>query len=642
MIKLELDLSAILDFDADLRPKMNAALQQAAQDLAAQTHAHILEQAQQKLNSTREKYTDALGFRQVNDSTWVVNLDADAMWIEQGLEAHEMIDNLLKSKKTKTAKDGCVLNPRNKVLTSLGWKPIKQVVAGDMVLTHSGKFREVKQLLVQDTPMGTEYVRLKINSTNRSGSHAQGILLTPSMTLTVDHLVLTPSGWRPAGDLRVGDLVASPADLKNVCKTCLAPLPINAVGVEFCLNNSCKRKWTYRHGGGLARMSPLERRRNSRKANRVAKAQGVFDRPDWGARNPKTLHKMRVASAKSMAAARHNGSWAPEECFSIALKEAGLQEGSDFVREHPIQTARTVNAGRGRQRKSTLFLDFFFPALGLIVELDGHRWHSSPVNQERDRAKDAAAAARGWRMERIPSHKIYRRASRLARHIKLWTKNHSGELGMAWVRIERVNRGVLNRKDHVFAHKYDICLDAEEHSFACETVFIHNSRYLAVPFQLNKGQTQQTRAGMDLTNTIRSELKQRKIPYGKIERDQSGRARLGLLHSFDITKMPVKTHEGPGQGKGPVGQVRQGMTGIPFLQGVRIFQHAAKGAGGKQKVSRHIMTFRIVSSKHKGTGRWQHPGLKARNFFDEAADWALSQWEQQIVPRILKDMADHL
>lgn len=157
------------------------------------------------------------------------------------------------------------------------------------------------------------------------------------------------------------------------------------------------------------------------------------------------------------------------------------------------------------------------------------------------------------------------------------------------------------------------------------------SKYVTVPFQHNKGPTQQTQAAKDLTSTIKQELKKRQIPYGKIERDESGKAKTGLLHSFDIMKEPTKTHEGPGQGHGQIGNVRQGNTGIPFLQGVRIYQKKTMGGG----IKRGIMTFRVASSKHRGTGKWVHPGIEARKFFDETAEWAMAQWEKMI-PEILK------
>ena len=167
-------------------------------------------------------------------------------------------------------------------------------------------------------------------------------------------------------------------------------------------------------------------------------------------------------------------------------------------------------------------------------------------------------------------------------------------------------------------------------------------RYLVVPFEHKKGPTQQTQAAKDLTNTIKSELSRRKIPYAGIEKDASGTPKTGLLHKLDILKSPIKTAEGPGQGKGPMGAARQGPTGIPFLQGIRIYQQRVRDKGGKESVKRSVMTFRTASSKQQGTGRWQHPGLEAKRFFDEAADWALQHWVDKVVPDVLNRVTQTL
>lgn len=161
------------------------------------------------------------------------------------------------------------------------------------------------------------------------------------------------------------------------------------------------------------------------------------------------------------------------------------------------------------------------------------------------------------------------------------------------------------------------------------------SRYIVVPFQHNKGQTQQTAAGKTLTDTIKSEMKKRKIPYGKLENGPDGKPKTGLLHSFDIMKAPIKTAPGAGSGHGPIGAVKQGPTGIPHLQGVRVYQTKVKDAKGKESVKKSIMTFRIASSRMKGQGRWVHPGLEAKKFLDEAANWAMKEFETKIRDQIL-------
>lgn len=168
-------------------------------------------------------------------------------------------------------------------------------------------------------------------------------------------------------------------------------------------------------------------------------------------------------------------------------------------------------------------------------------------------------------------------------------------------------------------------------------------RYLVVPFQHNKGPTSQTKAQKDLADTVKAELKKRKIPYGKLETNELGKPKTGLLHSFNIMDRPLKTHQGPGQGHGAVGQVRQGTTGIPFLQGIRVYQKEIKDqASGKSKIVKNIMTFRVVSSKHAGTSKWIYPGIEGKFLFEDCATWSLNEWETKIVPDLLSRFASSI
>jgi hypothetical protein len=168
------------------------------------------------------------------------------------------------------------------------------------------------------------------------------------------------------------------------------------------------------------------------------------------------------------------------------------------------------------------------------------------------------------------------------------------------------------------------------------------SQYVVVPFK--HGGPSQGRAGgaqigpattspfqQDLVKAIQSKMKADKIPWSKIEKDQSGQAKLGRLHNFSIMGKPLKTQEGPEMGRGPLGKVRQGNTGIPFLQDVSV--HQFKDDTGK--VRRSISTFRIASSKQKGTGKWLHPGNKPMYLFEEAAQWAQEMWEKEIGPKLM-------
>lgn len=162
-------------------------------------------------------------------------------------------------------------------------------------------------------------------------------------------------------------------------------------------------------------------------------------------------------------------------------------------------------------------------------------------------------------------------------------------------------------------------------------------KYVIVPFDHSpgKGTTGATPAQQDLISTIKKELKKQKIPFGKIERDPSGNPKLGLLHRLNIMNQPTKDAEGPGMGKGPVGSVRQGPTGVPFLQGINVYQSEHTDGNGETRVKRSVMTFRVASDKHRNQGdRWDHPGTKPVSIMEDSLKWAEEQWSSQIAPAL--------
>jgi hypothetical protein len=165
------------------------------------------------------------------------------------------------------------------------------------------------------------------------------------------------------------------------------------------------------------------------------------------------------------------------------------------------------------------------------------------------------------------------------------------------------------------------------------------TKYIAIPLKNGQGDVSHTAGGKEMKDAIQKEMRRMKIPFAKIERDfATGEPKLGKLH--DITmKTPIKTHEGPGQGHGPVGQERQGRTGIPFLQGLRVYQKMGKDKIGRPQVQKAIMTFRMATSKQDKSEYWVHPGLPPKHFFEKGFDWALREWEKVIGPKVLATLA---
>jgi hypothetical protein len=163
------------------------------------------------------------------------------------------------------------------------------------------------------------------------------------------------------------------------------------------------------------------------------------------------------------------------------------------------------------------------------------------------------------------------------------------------------------------------------------------ARYRVIPMPV-KGKTETPASGQAVRMAAMAALRRAKINMKDIEKEVDGRAKIGTLHKLDETGNPLKTADGAGQGHGAIGHVRQGMTGTPFLKGMRVMQRQVNSA--PPVIQRTAMTFRVVSSLMKGTGRWVHPGIKAVNLMDEAQKWAELEWEKRIRPEILDALSN--
>jgi hypothetical protein len=73
--------------------------------LGAMVHAHMVEEANQKLHSRRQKYLDSLSPK-IEDDAYVIELGQEAVWIDDGVPPHSMIEDLLSSPKAKRSASG--------------------------------------------------------------------------------------------------------------------------------------------------------------------------------------------------------------------------------------------------------------------------------------------------------------------------------------------------------------------------------------------------------------------------------------------------------------------------------------------------------------------------------------------------------
>jgi hypothetical protein len=146
------------------------------------------------------------------------------------------------------------------------------------------------------------------------------------------------------------------------------------------------------------------------------------------------------------------------------------------------------------------------------------------------------------------------------------------------------------------------------------TVGKNGNRYKVIPFNYSRPGSQNSSFTNQIVNDIRQRLKKENVPFKKIEYNKDGSPKTGKLHEFNFGG------EKPGKGN------------TPAMKGVSIYQSITKTGN----VRRDILTFRTVSSGAASAEKWIHPGLKGKKYMDVAADWAIKEWENKILPEVMK------
>lgn len=156
-----------------------------------------------KDNALLSKFAGGLG----NDWTPVRGLGS---WIKgTNGKSQGVIPFLKVANDTAVAVNQCFASSAM-VTTSAGPKPIKQIRPGDLVLTHSGKFRQVLEALKYNQPADDKVVKIKTRF---------GIALGDTVTAGHPFKVYVPAEgkgtrastvWKEAKDLQEGDFIVIP------------------------------------------------------------------------------------------------------------------------------------------------------------------------------------------------------------------------------------------------------------------------------------------------------------------------------------------------------------------------------------------------------------------------------------------------
>lgn len=299
----------------------------------------------------------------------------------------------------------CIPGP-TKVYTSKGWKKIKKIVPGDLVMTHTGKFRQVVRWIEKQVGVGDEIVSL---STTKSSTSVGVLRITP------DHPILRGDQWVKAGEIQVGDRIKV---LAVKCKRCEELTPVWNEG-KFCsVSCAVDDQWE--------KATLEERELLTKKAHsftrQIVKSGG----------HPFQQRETRLAAsrANSRKGRHQNGEEGTsiERKMSRSLKDLGLS----VVQQYKI----------GR-----FFVDFAIPELKIAIECDGDYWHQDP---DREKARDDFLREEGWTVLHFREAAINRSVTECAEEVYRVSLNHSGRYEFTEVTVRFIERRKQKRQQKVY------------------------------------------------------------------------------------------------------------------------------------------------------------------------------------------------
>ena len=103
ILRIDMDMSS-LELTGKELLQLQDSLSKSANMLAAQAHMHIVESVQDKLRSRRELFLKNLTPPQPVNDGYVIILKHPAVWIDDGMPQHSMVQDLLRKSPYSNAK----------------------------------------------------------------------------------------------------------------------------------------------------------------------------------------------------------------------------------------------------------------------------------------------------------------------------------------------------------------------------------------------------------------------------------------------------------------------------------------------------------------------------------------------------------
>ena len=167
------------------------------------------------------------------------------------------------------------------------------------------------------------------------------------------------------------------------------------------------------------------------------------------------------------------------------------------------------------------------------------------------------------------------------------------------------------------------------------------SMYKVIPFTHARGAGGSMNSpNPEIASTIKKELKDKGINLRTLDRDDKGNVKLGVVSKLGINKS--RSSYPQSLFSEPRNNTTAKHLGLPSHHGHHFLKNAVVVQRQQgNKVSKEVVTFRVVSSKHQAEGRWMYPRVEPLNSIPEAHKYALNEWDK-IVKTIEKEFESNV
>lgn len=350
----------------------------------------------------------------------------------------------------------CFISPKVKVFTLNGYKMIKDVQIGELVLTHTGQFKRVLSRL-HDLPSTSRSYKEDLIEVSVELSDYGLRTQSPGtikQTVTLYHRYLKADGsWIEAKDLKDGDTVIV---LASICEQCGKPYFGNYQHErvhDFCSPNCHNQYVSSINGAAISRYmttaikSGVRSQVNLHKAAAIAR-KNLLESGQHTFQNMSQLSRFKQCKTKTWHSIGEN-----EDVFKQTLTDAGyiVKPQKSFAIEEDLKV---------------VVYDLYIESLNVVIEIDG-KSHNNHKVWRQDEYKNQVATNLGLTLLRVNA---YSDPAKLVSQLQRLEQNHNGEYLFITAKIQ-VKRYPPKRTMYLY------CLEVEEDSsFIANGIISHNSR----------------------------------------------------------------------------------------------------------------------------------------------------------------------